>query len=688
MADDSTRVHDNSCIRFSFVSVSTSVLIIVSSFSIFKVLIELEVNKMIRLLLLISFVALISCKQSPASLNRFSDIVLLRIADLQDRRLPDSLLAYLKNANADYRKEAVEAYASLQDSNYVHALGRLLLTDSDSAVRRTAAFALGQTACIESEELLWQSSQKEETKTVLAETIEAYGKVSKSWRLKVSSDDSIITNALSWSYYRMAIRDQGNEVMNSKAAELLKPLYAKSARLGAAHYFSRGAKDFERHLDALILAASDDSSPDVRMAATLALKKITTPSSRIAAEKILRHDPDYRVRINASRVLQMFPFHLTKKCLEESLADSTAQVGTAASEAIKASITPDFAKDINGLARRATDWRIQANLYEAALSVSNDKELANEIIELYKTSSNDYQKAGLLLALQHSVMSYQFVADQLIQSGVPVIKSAAALALTSMNYKKNFEPSLRNKFAELYKAAIDGGDAAVIGTVAGALADSSLNYKSVITDYSFLQTALDKLSLPKDFETIIPLEIAIAYFEKSEPAPRTNEFNHPVQWALVKQIPRDQRAVIKTTRGDVVITLFVEEAPGSVANFITLASKNYYNGKYFHRVAPNFVVQAGCPRGDGWGSEDYSLRSEFSTRRYTTGSVGMASAGKDTEGTQWFITHSPTPHLDGRYTLFAEVERGMDVVDLIGVGDQIISIQLVGLELPQVQPAR
>ncbi|OYT19163.1 MAG: peptidylprolyl isomerase, partial [Nitrospira sp. UW-LDO-01] len=85
----------------------------------------------------------------------------------------------------------------------------------------------------------------------------------------------------------------------------------------------------------------------------------------------------------------------------------------------------------------------------------------------------------------------------------------------------------------------------------------------------------------------------------------------------------------------------------------------------------------GCNRGDGWGSEDYSIRSEFTARHYTEGSVGMASAGKDTEGTQWFITHSPTPHLDGRYTIFAITESGMDVVDQIEVGDKILSVTLI-----------
>jgi len=89
------------------------------------------------------------------------------------------------------------------------------------------------------------------------------------------------------------------------------------------------------------------------------------------------------------------------------------------------------------------------------------------------------------------------------------------------------------------------------------------------------------------------------------------------------------------------------------------------------------VIQGGCPRGDGWGSENYSIRSELGPLRYNEGYVGMASSGKDTEGVQWFITHSPTPHLDGRYSIFAKVIYGMEVVHQIEIGDQIHSIEIL-----------
>jgi len=114
-----------------------------------------------------------------------------------------------------------------------------------------------------------------------------------------------------------------------------------------------------------------------------------------------------------------------------------------------------------------------------------------------------------------------------------------------------------------------------------------------------------------------------------------------------------------------------------VANFVALTQSGFFNGKNFHRVVPNFVVQGGDPRGDGWGGTNYSLRSEFANLRYLEGYVGMASAGKDTESCQWFITHSPTPHLDGRYTIFAKVITGMQVVHQLEIGDELVRVEFM-----------
>jgi cyclophilin family peptidyl-prolyl cis-trans isomerase len=148
-------------------------------------------------------------------------------------------------------------------------------------------------------------------------------------------------------------------------------------------------------------------------------------------------------------------------------------------------------------------------------------------------------------------------------------------------------------------------------------------------------------------------------------------------WNLLEQINLQQRVRVITNRGEFTLELMKKHAPFTVLNFVKLIKKGFYNGLYFHRVVPDFVVQGGDPRGDGWGGPGYTIRTEISTANYERGSCGMASAGKDTEGSQFFITHCSTPHLDGRYSLFAKVVEGIEVVDRLQIGDSIKTIQLV-----------
>lgn len=135
-----------------------------------------------------------------------------------------------------------------------------------------------------------------------------------------------------------------------------------------------------------------------------------------------------------------------------------------------------------------------------------------------------------------------------------------------------------------------------------------------------------------------------------------------------------QRATIRTRRGDIVLELFGADAPITVRNFMNLARTGYYRGTGFHRVVPNFVVQDGDPRDDGNGGPGYAIRDEMNPRRYERGALGMALSGPDTGGSQYFITHSSQPHLDGHYTVFGRVLTGYDALDAIIQGDRILSI--------------
>lgn len=143
---------------------------------------------------------------------------------------------------------------------------------------------------------------------------------------------------------------------------------------------------------------------------------------------------------------------------------------------------------------------------------------------------------------------------------------------------------------------------------------------------------------------------------------------------ITDNILKKVHVTLKTNKGDIKIELIPEAAPFTVMNFVKLSENNFYDGTVFHRVVSNFVIQGGDPGGTGYGGPGYSIRSEFSPLTYERGMVGMASSGKDTEGSQFFITHSATPHLDGRYTIFGKVTEGMDVVDDIMTGDSVSDV--------------
>jgi cyclophilin family peptidyl-prolyl cis-trans isomerase/HEAT repeat protein len=142
----------------------------------------------------------------------------------------------------------------------------------------------------------------------------------------------------------------------------------------------------------------------------------------------------------------------------------------------------------------------------------------------------------------------------------------------------------------------------------------------------------------------------------------------------IARIGRKSTATVVTGKGPFVIEFLPGDAPLTVDNFIQLARKGYFNGQMIPRVVANFVIQAGDPRGDTNGGPGYQIRCEIDEVLYERGAVGMALSGKDTGGSQWFVTHSPQPHLDGGYTVFGHVISGMEVVDNIARGDIILRV--------------
>lgn len=136
------------------------------------------------------------------------------------------------------------------------------------------------------------------------------------------------------------------------------------------------------------------------------------------------------------------------------------------------------------------------------------------------------------------------------------------------------------------------------------------------------------------------------------------------------------KVTIETEKGDIELELYAQYAPKTVNNFVFLTQEGFYNGVTFHRVISNFMIQGGDPTGTGRGGPGYQFEDEFEGNplQHETGVISMANAGPNTNGSQFFITHSPQPHLNGRHTVFGKVVQGQDTVNAIQPGDKIVEV--------------
>ncbi|HEX9253073.1 MAG TPA: peptidylprolyl isomerase, partial [Ignavibacteriaceae bacterium] len=248
--------------------------------------------------------------------------------------------------------------------------------------------------------------------------------------------------------------------------------------------------------------------------------------------------------------------------------------------------------------------------------------------------------------------------------------------------------SLNSDQAPLISVAADGIDSALITKEADKLkqiiSEQIINYED---NPDFLEATMSLANLSekmdKDFyksivETASSSKLySIRKFIANKTANYQIGFKELDMFESIWQnVFKFKQATIKTSKGNIVIKFDSEIAPISVANFCMLVKKDFYNGIIFHRVVPGFVIQAGDPTATGWGGPGYDIVSEFSDTDFGIGYVGMASAGKDTESSQFFIMQGSHPHLDSRYTLFAKVIEGMDVVYNITEDDKILDIQI------------
>jgi cyclophilin family peptidyl-prolyl cis-trans isomerase/HEAT repeat protein len=676
---------------------------------------------MMKPLLLISFV-IVSCSisfpQTPEALRR--------ILQAQDLRDAHGLAAVMVAAEPRARERAAIAAGSVQDTVLLGPLFTLL-HDHDSEVRRAAAYALGQmTYVVDStqrrrlSEALLQRLQDEPSGLVAVTIIEGLGKagdVESLARLLSSprtQQTGMVRNEVALSLGRYAYRGiESRQSVAIAAVVLGEP--DQEGRSRAAYALTRVANaPLLREHAAAIIAASRSSDAHARMSIASALGKLLDQSAGI--EELLSMsstDIDWRVRVNAVRSLGAYDStHAarTVPALLHAMEDPVEHVSLTAINTIGNVRVPDPAlSDLtqSALLRRIENegavYTVRQHRAAAAALAKQLRENALPLVAAMNERGSITRQAYIdalgQIPSREAVMAlleYAVRGDpRVVRSALEAIRSVCKLSPQPLD--------VLGAVRQTFLRGLESNDMAIITTAAGALSEPPFADTSSI---QHLMGALRRLRTPEDVEPMVAVIQSLAslkataattllltvmkdpdrvvareaataletitgrdYRQYLEPHTRPSYTNF--DWELLDQIRAQPLISVVTSRGTMVIELLPDDAPFTCVNFVNLARKGFYDGLTFHRVVPNFVIQGGDPRGDGWGGPGYAVRSEFSYRVYHRGMVGMASAGKDTEGCQFFVTHSPQPHLDGRYTIFGQVMSGSEVVDLIQVGDTI-----------------
>ncbi|MFN7117158.1 MAG: peptidylprolyl isomerase [Saprospiraceae bacterium] len=625
------------------------------------------------------------------------DPLFQKIHDFQDKAQMDSLYAFFRNPDPTYRYLAAAAFGSIRQAASIDSLA-ILLKDEVPEVRAAAAFALGQTGNAKAETLLLQAFERTDTvgfyKKSNRAILEAVGKVGTLDNLKLLSTvttyqpkDTLLLEGQVYGIYRYMLRDivspEGTERMIYLAGN---SVYPESVRYVAANYLAR-AKNLQIDsiaAEPLIQAMNGEQNENIRMALAIALGKARTTTAMNALLQLYNRETDYRVKCNILRALSNYPYAQVQATVQKAIREPNIHVAERASQYFVESGTAEDATIYWGWAKDSIPWQVAVNLYAAALrhipaAQGSYRDAINyELRRRFVQAISPYHKAAILRALSEWGWNFRFIQREGFAAKHPAVRSAAVEALASISEQRNFgrffgaSKAVGKELAIYFRQAMQGGDPGMMAVAAGALRIPERNFKTQLDSVGFLQKALTSLELPKEIETYNEIQHTIDYFGGKDFVAKKTEFNHPIDWETFKGLSPEPKAVLRTKSGDITIRLLPDIAPGSVVNFVKLAKEGFYDGKTFHRVVANFVIQGGCPRGDGYGSLDYSIRSELAPVNYDReGYVGMASAGNHTEGTQFFITHSPTPHLDGNYTIFGRVIDGMNVVHQIRIGDVI-----------------
>ncbi len=649
------------------------------------------------------------------------DQALEEILRLEDRRAPAAAFAqFTKHQSAGVQRRAIIALGRVQDTEAVPLLVPFL-ESSEAATRAEAAFALGQLAQSQSTTLLLQRLTEEKDLEVRLALIEAVSKTANDSALAAVSEQllswlndqiPIVRAEAALAAGRLAQRGLKKMEWSAPLAHLLQDT-DEEARWRAAYALMRLHSGSQAPPDSTVtqklIAVLGDRSARARMQAARTLGVMKNNMALAPLTAAGKSDVDWRVRVNATAALGNLdipdlPARLALHDISEHVRLTALRtLGTATERmqkngALKETPPPtEFLKE--RLQASNSTWREQAAA-AAALAQILRKDAIPDLARHVEHSH----------AIFRSRLAEAFGATGAAEAFPYLEKmsrdSATSVQIATLQALPKLPAVVQSKATPVYLAALQSGDAVITAIAAQNLAADSLQRRhhaaAIIAAYQKLRPPIDAEAAQMIFDALAQcgdldarpvLEEAVQFPDKLLARAAAEALKKLVGEDYSSRVPKETKphqdftseeihrlakahATIQTNQGTIELEFFSETAPLTALNFVRLAQKGFFDGLLIHRVVPNFVVQTGDPRGDGWGSPGYSIRSEFSRRRYTRGMVGMASSGTDTEGCQFFITHSDQPHLDGRYTIFARVTSGIDVVDALQVGDRMEKVMI------------
>ena len=643
------------------------------------------------LIILFIFFALVSCTEKKPLIQEVQKLEFSRV------RSPGLFDKYIGNEDALVRKQVAISLGRIQDTVHLPVLKKLT-GDPNSEVVGESIFSIGQIGSADSRDFLFNLFKNEEFGEYKVKIIKALGRIKGEETVNLllkmipSLEDSLCAEAIFGISFQTAKKNE------KKVGKLIAPFLEnenKNIQKASMYFFSRhpysrvakmlieNVPDKKSLADKYRMKALDGSLTKYLISVWDTLMVDSLQNDLIW--QLNNREITWQQKYYQMSILAQFSDSITTKTLNRFLKNDNPHLRKQAISCLGKQNVPGTKKNLLNYYNEAT-WTEKGEII--IILARMDRHLTYRLIQQNLDQGPLYFKQLLLKALAQikdraSIRQLrQFLIVPNIRLNLTAFLELDRLKRMSYKYVKPF---------------LESGDLVMTTIAASWVAENpkSGNLNDLIQAY-------DKFSEPDGVEPMQAILSAVEALNLSEShsfleqaylqvksAALVNQVSDILDKFGVKKISRPQvqdklfvpdtlvdandkiEVMLKTSRGEIIIELFPEIAPATVSNFVYLVKKKYYDNVTFHRVVSDFVVQGGDPQGTGWGGPGYSIPCEYGSLPYLRGTVGMATAGKDTGGSQFFICHSEQPHLNACYTVFGIVKSGMDVVDQIQIDDII-----------------